>query len=82
MAHIKTGETATVIRMLIDEDGGIITYDDGVTIYRRVFDDLETAVEVFRGTVDETVEEYKRRGVKFEFGYDDGNEPVEFETQK
>jgi hypothetical protein len=81
MSAVETRDTETVITMAVDTDGGIIEYDDGVTIYRRLFDYLEHAMRVFRDTVDETVEEYERQGVEFEFEYSPGIEPVSFETQ-
>jgi len=81
MSAVEPGTTETIITMAVDADGGIIEYDDGVTIYRRLFDDMEHAIRVFRDTVDETVEEYERHGVEFEFDYSPGIEPVSFETQ-
>lgn len=78
----ETGDSGTEITMAYDMDGGIVEYDDGVTIYRRLFDDMNHAIRVFRDTVDETVEEFQRRDVEFEFEYSPGIDPVTFETQE
>lgn len=80
-AHTKNGETRTDIQMIVNEDGGVVTYDNGVTIYRRLFNDSERAIKVFRDTVDVTLEDYRDRGVEFDFDYNAGREPVWFETQ-
>jgi hypothetical protein len=72
------GDQETVIRMLTDYDGGIVTYDDGTNIKRRVFDSPEAAEAAFRGTVVQTAEDYDRRGCEYVFEYDAGDFNVEF----
>jgi len=70
----------TLVRMAVDEDGGVLEYDDGELIHRRVFDDPDTAVDTFRDTVDLTVDEYEERGLEFDVDYSAGDFPVEFRT--
>lgn len=73
-------DTETSVRMAVDSDGGVVTYDDGTTIRSRVCNDPEQTVELFRGTVDSTVREYDTQGIEYEFSYDPGSELVEFST--
>lgn len=75
------GQSATVIRLLLDDDAGIITYSYGKgPIYRSV-PDRQHAVDVFRGTVDTTVDAYNDRDLSFDFEYSPADTPIEFETR-
>lgn len=77
--HADIGEAT--ISMVVGADGGIVVFDDGETIYRRLFDDLERAVEVFRGTVVATVAEYDSRGLEFDTSYSAGAFDVELDLE-
>ena len=71
----------TTIWMVVDEDGGVLSYDDGETIVRRVISDIDRAADTFEDTVDSTVEEYERHRLEFEFEYSSGAFTCEFETR-
>jgi hypothetical protein len=65
----------TVQAIIATDDGGIVTYDDGVSIFNRMFTDPERAVEVFRSTVALTAAESEGPVPQ----YDPGFEPVTFD---
>jgi|APHM01.1.fsa_nt_gi hypothetical protein len=47
------GEDPLISMVLSPQDrGGVVIYDDGPTIYRRVFDTTERAVQTFRATIE------------------------------
>jgi len=64
----------TVRAVIATDDGGVVTYDDGVNISRRVFTDPEQAVKTFRATVELTAAESEGPVPQ----YDPGFRPVEF----
>lgn len=75
------GRGETVIWMVTYPRGGNIEFDDGRHIIRRTFTDPEHAVDVFRATVDITIEEYERLNLNFDFEYSPGETEIEFETR-
>lgn len=51
------GDASILIRAVVCNEGGIVTYDDGVYGFRRLFLDPEEAVREFRETVERKHEE-------------------------
>lgn len=75
------GQSATVIRLLLSSDNGFIAYSDGKGPVYRHITDREHAVDVFRGTVDTTLDAYRNRNLSFEFEYSSADDPIEFENR-
>lgn len=80
-AYSPNHDQPTHISMQIDLDGGILLFDDGNTIVRRVVSEPETLEAAFIAAVQETVNDYEsRRGVgDLEIDYYPAGERVEFD---
>lgn len=72
----------TVMRMIVDYDGAILTYDGRrAKVHNKVISDPELAAQTFRNTVNRTVDEYERKfDTEVQVQYDPGpGEPFEFD---
>jgi len=72
--HSRAEGRITVRALIATDEGGIVTYDDSVKIFRRMFTDAEQAVKTFRATVELIAAESKGPVPQ----YDPGFRPVEF----
>jgi len=73
--HFHRDSRMTVRAVIVTDEGGIVTHDDSVNIFRRMFTDPEQAVKTFRATVELTAAESKGPVPQ----YDPGFEPVTFD---
>jgi hypothetical protein len=75
-------QPGTYITMVRDDDGGVLLYDDGQTIVRRVVEQPEQLTEAFKDAVSETTKHYYHLdsyGDDLQVEYTSGYGAVEFD---